>query len=560
MKNRLLAGMLIAAVVLAGCSQKPATAPAALATSVQVAPSKQTDLRQALTYTGDVKPVSQIDVLPKGSGRITALSVAVGSKVQAGDVIAQLEHTTLDLALQQAQAQLLTAQAHLDTVKAGPRAENVAQAQANVDVAQSRLQTLLNGPKAAAVAQAQAAVDQAQQHLNSVKSGSRAESISQAQANLSAAQARLDALKNGPRPEVIAQLQLAVSQAKNALFAAQASRDGTCGSKFTPGYACQAANAQVDAAQTAVDQANQALKTQTAPPTATDLQQAQAAVDQAQAALQLAQKPYTAEDLKTAQAQVDQALQGLALVKQPYTDEDIRQAKDAVDVAQQQLALAKAPYTDQDLETAQAGVAQAQAGVDQAKQAVADATITAPIAGVITQKLLDVGAMAAPTQPIVSIATSDVKVTVAAEDTQVANLKIGQPCTIAGPALGDQVVTAKVTNISPSGDAKSRTFAVEVTPDATNASLLSGMFVQVTLNAVEHKGVVAVPTQALVERGGKYFVYVVNQNIAHLTPVTVGLADTSQTEVNGIPAGTNVVIQGQDQLTDGDHVAVAPAG
>src|SRR5713226_8989065 len=111
MPHRMLTALLVALVVVAGCSQRPTTAPAAPATSVQVVPARQTDIRQALTYTGDVKAQSEINVLPKQGGRIVAMPVEVGAKVQAGDLIAQLEHTTLDLGLQQTQAQLQSARA-----------------------------------------------------------------------------------------------------------------------------------------------------------------------------------------------------------------------------------------------------------------------------------------------------------------------------------------------------------------------------------------------------------------------------------------------------------------
>jgi RND family efflux transporter MFP subunit len=550
--------LLFAAVVVVGCARPQATpTPVAPATSVGVSPAQQTDLRQALSYTGDVKSTSEVSLIPKQAGRILTMAVDVGSKVKTGDPIAQIEHVNQDLALEQAKAQLLSAQSHLDTINAGPRAENVKQAEVGVDTAKSRLQTILNGGRPEAVSQAQLQVDQAKQRLDTVKSGSRQEAIDQAQANLAGAQARLTALKNGPRPEVVAQLQLAVSQAKNSLFAAQTSRDGTCGNKFNPGYVCQSANAAVDAAQTGLDQAQQNLKTQTAPPTQTDLQQAQAAVDQAQAALDLAKQPYTAQDLKTAQDAYDQAGQALALAKKPYTNEDVRQAQNAVDVAEQQLALAKQPYTDQDREAAEAGVSQAQAGVDQAQQAVKDTSITAPIDGVITQKLLDVGAMASNAQPVVSIAASGLKITVSAADDQVANLAIGAEAAVTASTLGTQVVSAKITNISPSGDTRNRTFAVDLTPDSSVTALRPGMFVQVTLNAVEHKGVIAAPNQAILERAGKFYVFAVNNNVAKLVPVTVGISDGKLTEVTGIDAGTKVVVQGQDQLSDGDRVSVA---
>jgi RND family efflux transporter MFP subunit len=495
-------------------------------------------------------------VLPKESGRIEKLTVDVGSRVKAGDVIAQLEHTTQDLSVEQARAQLQTAQAHLDTIKAGPRPENVRQSEINLDTAESRLKAMQDGPRAETVAQARLQVDAAQQKLNTIQAGGRAETVAQAQATLSQAQARLQALKNGLRPEGQAPLELAVSQAKNALYAAQLTRDGNCNPAY-PKYMCDAANAQVNAAQTAVDQAMANLRAQTAAPTQTDVQQAQAAVDQAQAALNLAQKPYTDQDLKSAQDALAQAQQQLALSAKPYTAQDLRQAQDAVDLAEQQLALAKQPYTKEDLETAQAGVAQAQAGVDQAVQAVKDATVVAPIDGVVTEKDLNTGALASPTQPIVAIAGSGVKVEIPVEEAQVVNLKLGMPAALTGPPLGDKSISAKVTNIAPTGDPKNRTFAVDLTPTDNTSALLPGMFVTVILNAVQHAGVLAVPSQAVVERAGTFYVYVVANNVVRQVPVTVGLSDGKLTEVSGnLEAGQSVVVSGQDQLADGDHVTI----
>ncbi|HLZ10012.1 MAG TPA: efflux RND transporter periplasmic adaptor subunit, partial [Chloroflexota bacterium] len=99
---------------------------------------------------------------------------------------------------------------------------------------------------------------------------------------------------------------------------------------------------------------------------------------------------------------------------------------------------------------------------------------------------------------------------------------------------------------------------VDVEPQPATSALLPGMFVQVTLSAVEHKGVIAVPAQAIIERAGKFYVYVVDNNVAKLTAVLVGLTDGKLTEVSGVPAGASIIVLGQDQLADGDKVAAVP--
>jgi RND family efflux transporter MFP subunit len=554
-----LVPLLAVGLLAMACSPRPSgnalTTPTPnVSVSVAVSPAKLATVTQSLGATGNVVALSSVDVVPRQAGRIEKLPVDLGSKVTAGDVIAQLDHSAQDLNLENAQAQLLATQAKVATIKAGPRPENVQQAQLTVSSAQARLQAMLNGPQAATITQARASVDAAQQKLAAVQAQGSVNSIAQAQANLDAAQARLQALQNGPSPTDIAPLQLAVSQAKDALYSAQISRDATCG--HDKGASCQAANASVDAAQTAVDQANANLKAKVAPPSQTDLQQAKAAVNQAQAALNAAKQPYTAQDLKQAQDAVTQAEASLALAKQPYTAQDLEQQKNAVASAQQALSLAQHPYTDQDLQTAEAGVAQAQVGVDQARQAVTDTTVTAPVAGIITQKQASEGGLASAAAPIVSISSALVKVQVPIEESQVPNLKLGDVAAIGGAVLGSATMTGKVTNVAPSGDTKSRTFTADVTP-AQAGDLRPGMFVQVTIALQEHQNVTSVSTSAIVANANGTFVFVVENGIAHEIPVTTGLANPTLTEITeGVSLGQSVVVQGQQRLNDGDRVTV----
>ena len=61
-------------------------------------------------------------------------------------------------------------------------------------------------------------------------------------------------------------------------------------------------------------------------------------------------------------------------------------------------------------------------------------------------------------------------------------------------------------------------------------------------------------------RDGKNEVFVVSDGVARETPVTVGLSSATLTEVAaGVPVGAAVVVQGQDNLVNGDHVSVANA-
>ncbi len=505
--------LMLVGVAAAGCrpsSQNVAAGPTPTPkpVTVDVTAVKRSDVASTLNYSGSVQADTQVNVLPKISARIDKLDVDVGSVVKAGDVIAVLDTSTMQPQVAQAQAALDAAQTKLDQMKAGPRAENVAQARANLVAAQAKLAAINDGPRPESVAQAKAALD--------------------------AAQAKLAQLKAGPTPEQIKAADLQIEQAKDALYAAQVQKDGNCNPSY-PGFVCNASKASADAAATALAQAQQQLAILTAPPTKEALQQAQAAVDQAQQAYELA--------------------------KNPYTSHDVAQAQAAVQVAQAQLQLAENPYTADDLKQAQSAVDQAKAGLDQAKLQVADGTVVSPIDGVISQKLLDTGAMASPSTPIVTIVSRDVEVDVNVEEGKLGLLAPGQAATVLVPAYPGVPFSAKVVGAPPTVDPKSRTALVRLAASDPKGQLKPGMYAQVTVTVQPRKNVLVVPISALVNDNGKTEVYLVQNGVIKVQPVSVGVEDASDSEItSGLTEGQIVVIGDKPTLSDGDHVTPVTAG
>ncbi len=69
----------------------------------------------------------------------------------------------------------------------------------------------------------------------------------------------------------------------------------------------------------------------------------------------------------------------------------------------------------------------------------------------------------------------------------------------------------------------------------------------------------AVPSAAIVQRGGKNVAFVVSGGIAKELPVTVGLSGATLTEVAGIDVPAEVVVLGPENLADGGRVTIASA-
>jgi HlyD family secretion protein len=304
------------------------TAPQAQAIPVPAAAVQRGDIQQTLAYSGDVRARDQITVLPKASGRVQRVLVDIGSAVHTGDVIAELEQDSPEIAVLQARANLAAAQSKLATVQAGAKPDDVAAAQEALAQQQARLASMQAGGRPEDVAAAQDGVAAQTAKLNLMLSGGRPETIAQAQAAMDGAQQKLALLQKGATDDVRQAAASAVAADNAQVTAAEASYAALGGTSAADLQNLQSTvdtlQAQVNAAQSAVDSANTALDSQTRS-SAADVQAAQTAVDQAQA------------QLSSAQAALNQA-------NNP-TQASIAQALAAVNAAQAQRAAAEANQT-----------------------------------------------------------------------------------------------------------------------------------------------------------------------------------------------------------------------
>ena len=509
----LLTATLAAVLLLSGCSQtNPAPAPnpsgqppaPTAPVSVKTAAVQRGRLSFTLTYSGNVQARRQVSLLPKVAGRVVKLTVDVGSTVEEGDVLLELDKDTATAQVAQAEAGLAAAQAKLDGMLAGPRAEQVAQLQAGVDIATQKLTTLQNGP--------------------------RPETVAQAEANLRAAQARLAALEAGPTQPQIDAAEAAARAAKNSLYAVEANADSLL-SRIGSGYTPDMKEAQAGAAYEQVQVAEAQLAALKAPPSREALTQAQAAVDA--------------------------AAQQLALAQSPFTEQDIRQAELGVRAAEQQLKLAQSPFTRQDLDAMRAQVGQAKAAVDLAKVQLAETTVRAPFAGLISQRLVSEGAMVGPSTPLLTLISGDTEVVVNVDERSLENVRLGLPATVTVGAYAGAEFKATVSVVSPSVDTRSRTVQVRLSPEDTGGKLRDGMFAQVRLSADSPQGeTLLVPKDAVVQEERETVVYVVSGGRARRQVVKTGASDGDRIEiVEGLADRQFVAVSGLSGLRDGTEVA-----
>ena len=123
------------------------------------------------------------------------------------------------------------------------------------------------------------------------------------------------------------------------------------------------------------------------------------------------------------------------------------------DEVKTKLAAAKARR-----DAAHAGRAQAEAAVSQANTAVGFTRIRAPFDGLVTAKLADAGAMAAPGVPLLMVEDpSRFRLEAKVDESQIGAVRLGATVPVVIDSLGEQTITGKVVQIVPAADPASRT-------------------------------------------------------------------------------------------------------
>ena len=102
-RNLLIAAGVVAAGVCIWLIARPSKGPKVL---LETAPISHITIRNSVTATGTVEPVTQVEVGTQVSGIIDKLYADYNDQVKAGQLIAEMDKVTLQAELESAQAQL----------------------------------------------------------------------------------------------------------------------------------------------------------------------------------------------------------------------------------------------------------------------------------------------------------------------------------------------------------------------------------------------------------------------------------------------------------------------
>jgi HlyD family secretion protein len=181
-----------------------------------------------------------------------------------------------------------------------------------------------------------------------------------------------------------------------------------------------------------------------------------------------------------------------AATRRDVARERLAGAEQRVRAASETLARLKAGPRREEIDAARARLAGADAQIATLEQNVADASLKSPVAGIVTQKLTDVGEVLVPRAPIVVVTDLDrAWANVYVDEPAVPNLRLGQPATVftdaGGPGIPGTVtfISSKAEftprNVQTAEERSKLVYRIKVSVDNRKGILKQGMPVEAEL-------------------------------------------------------------------------------
>ncbi|AOJ75419.1 efflux RND transporter periplasmic adaptor subunit [Burkholderia ubonensis] len=244
--------------------------------------------------------------------------------------------------------------------------------------------------------------------------------------------------------------------------------------------------------------------------------------------------------------------------------------KGAVPAAQLDIDTARVNKARATLGSDQSAIASAEANAQAAQVAVDQTAIRAPFDGVVLEKHANVGDNITPFSSasdskgavvtIADMATLEVEADVA--ESNIARIRVDQPCEILLDALPDQRFAGRVSRIVPTVDRSKATVLVKVRFVERDERVLPDMsakiaFLSKPVSAQDKQPVTAVQAGAVAERDGRKVVFVVKDDAVRETAVTTGARIGELVAIRGVRPGDTLVLAPGAKLKDGAKVTVA---
>jgi RND family efflux transporter MFP subunit len=261
--------------------------------------------------------------------------------------------------------------------------------------------------------------------------------------------------------------------------------------------------------------------------------------------------PVLPEKLDRARADLDKATELLS--KGLISREEFEKAKRG-----HELSLIEAGEKKEEVMAAVKGLTQAEVEVKIARLELEKTRILAPFSGIITDiKISPQEQVSAGHELFTLVDIHKIKVKAHVLESEAGKIKIGHKVNLVFSAYPDKIFKGQVEAVSPIIDTEDKTCPVHIRADNPAAEVKPGMHAEVEIAAEVYPGRLLVPQEAVLVRGGRKLVFVVEGDLAKWRYIESGLENEESVEVlEGVREGELVIIEGHFTLAHDARVTM----
>ncbi|MCK5044795.1 efflux RND transporter periplasmic adaptor subunit [Candidatus Parcubacteria bacterium] len=501
---------------------------------------KRDTVVQEISETGMVKRGEKIGLSFENTGRIAAVNISVGDIVKAGQALASLETSQLQIQLQEASAALELSQAELNKLLSGASAETIRVAQTAVDNAEISLENAQQNEQNVKVIAQEDIEQDYEDGLNSLDdaylkiynaynaidslqrtyfSGNDQESITVKGSKTTIENAMLQtepyiaAAKSSGENESIDMALIEVKDALNKIYNALEITRETCEAITYRDTVSSTDKTTIDTQKTNI---NTSL---------TSIISAQQAI--------ASTKLTNASNINTAESST-------------------ATAEGVLKTAQDNLALTTADPRQEDIVLYQAKVQRAQSNLALLKNQIAKATLFCPTNGQVIGVDKKVGEMVQPTGIIITLLPSipfQIETDIYEED--IVKINIGNPVDIFLIAFPDQIFKGKVMFVDPAEKLMDGVVYYKIIIDFSDGieesleGVKQGMTADLIIKTAQKENVLVIDEDAVQEKDDKVFVEVLTDGKIEEREIETGLLGSNDMMeiISGLEAGEKVILR-----------------
>lgn len=216
---------------------------------------------------------------------------------------------------------------------------------------------------------------------------------------------------------------------------------------------------------------------------------------------------------------------------------------------------------------AKAQLKYAKAALNLAKKNLKDTKIYTPMDGIITERLISLGEYVGSTQMMGAgnilfemVNINPLKLSFTVPERYRSYLTIGKEVKLKVKAYPNEVFKGKIYFINPQIDPKTRSVEIKAYVKNDDMRLKPGFFADVTLIKDINERAIILPQDAVLYKGGKAMVYVLENNIAYKQEVKIGEQFRGKIEIiSGISENSLIATKGNYLLEEGTKVEIIKA-